>query len=258
MILQNPDNEMISKDIISISQSLRILSFVDFNSLIDLNASFDVNLLTLLRIEQQRRFDLRFGKRIKAANFPVVKTIDSFEMNKEYLPNLKFEEINEIMTCDFISKHENIVAIGQPGRGKTHLALAVGYEAAKKGFKVLFKQADALITEMAEAKTDSVLTAYIDKLQKVDLLIIDELGYLTYGREEANLLFRVVTGRYETRSTFFTTNCEFSKWKDFFTDSEVIIAMVDRLIHHTYVLDMTGPKGYRITNSRIKKSKSLL
>jgi DNA replication protein DnaC len=241
--------------IIALSQGLRLLSFSNYKESIKQNESFETNLLTLLQLENLRRSDRRLIQRLKASRFPVIKTIDTFEMDPTLLPHVNFDEIkNHLLSCNFINMKEDVVALGPPGHGKTHLASAVGYEAVKRGYKVLFKQADTLVIEMNEAKTEKNLNSYIKKILKVDLLILDELGYLSYGRDEANLLFEIITSRYETGSTFFTTNREFDKWGDFIDDKDLVCAIVDRLGHHSIILNMNGPKGYRLLHARSRKS----
>jgi DNA replication protein DnaC len=242
--------------IVSLSQELRILSFVNYKSIIEQNKPFDDNLLELLNAEKYRRVELRRSKLIKAAGFPQVKTFDTFNLNNDLLPYVNCEEIRNLITLDFIRNNEDIIAIGPPGMGKTHLAIALGYEAIKKGFKVLFKNADSMINEMIEAKSEKILENYFDKIKKIDLLIIDELGYLTYNNEHTNLLFRIISSRHENRSTIITTNHEFKKWNEFINEGILLHALIDRLIHHSYIINMNGEMGYRLRNSRSRKNKS--
>jgi DNA replication protein DnaC len=235
--------------IISLSIQLRLLSFQEFKSIIQPNKSFEENLLELLKAEVNRRKELKFTQNIKFAGFPQIKTIDSFDMSDEWLPAVNVNIINDLLSCEFIDKKNDIIAIGPSGRGKTHLSIAIGYEAIKKGYKVLFKKADTMISEIAEAKSEKRLNLYINKINKADLLIIDELGYSIYNNDEANYLFRVISSRYEQRSTFITTNHIFTSWKEFITDELLLKALVDRLIHHSTIINMNSPTSYRFSHA---------
>jgi DNA replication protein DnaC len=244
-----------SDKIKELAKTLRIQTLVDYQEIINPKSPFDRNLLNLLELESIRRFDIRFSKRLKEAKFPVTKTFDTFELDKTYFPNLNFEEVTGLFNCDFIKKREDIVAVGPSGRGKSHLALAVGYEAVKKGYKVHYKQADQMLLEMEEARSEKALGEYVDKIIKFDLLIIDEIGYLNYNEEKANLLFKIITCRHEIKSTIFTTNYDLSKWNQFIGNDGLSIAIIDRIAHHSIILDMNGPKSYRLLHSRSKQTK---
>ena len=147
------------------------------------------------------------------------------------------------------------MAIGPAGRGKTHAALAIGYEAVKRGYKVRFKKASDLVNEMSEAKSEKHLVDYIRLLNRCDLLILDEVGYLNYDIGASSLLFQVVGNRYEKASTLYTTNLVFAQWEQFIGDKTLATAIVDRIAHHAIILNMNGPKGWRLEHAHSKKQR---
>jgi DNA replication protein DnaC len=247
----NEKKEAIQK----IAGKLRLSAFAQYEKYTNPKLPFEDNLCSLLE-EQIRTTDVqRLARRIRYAGFPQVKTFDTFVMSKEHLPNLNFDELRELGSCAFIDDNNDIVAIGPAGKGKTHTALAVGYEAVKRGYSVRFKRASDLMNEMAEAKSDKHLADYIRTLNRCQLLIIDEVGYLNYDLNASSLLFQVVSSRYEKSSTFYTTNLEFSKWEKFIGDKMLASAIVDRIAHHAIILNMNGPRGWRLENARSKQQR---
>lgn len=189
--------------------------------------------------------------RLAKAAFPFEKTLDEFQMdrlNSSIFPSF----INELASCDFIKKRQNIIMIGLPGRGKTHLSIALGMKACRAGFKVLFKNAAVLSTQLTEAQYPYKLEKLQKAIAKADLLILDELSYIRFNRHQSELLFQVISDRSEKKSTIVTTNLPFSKWTDLFENDTMVSALVDRLTFHSHVLDMNGV-SYRLeqsTNSR--------
>jgi len=147
------------------------------------------------------------------------------------------------------------VALGPSGRGKTHASLAIGYEAVKRGYRVKFKRASDMVNELTEAKNEKHLQAYIKKLNRCQLLILDEVGYLDYDLEASSLLFQVLGGRYEQGSTFYTTNLEFSKWPQFIGNKRLAGAIVDRISQYSILLNMNGPKSWRLEHARSMKGR---
>lgn len=237
------------------SEILRFAKKLNFNSVQDYKkhtkatSSFEENLLTLLRLENDLRERELIKRRIKQAGFPIIKTIDTFQFSEERLPFLKQEQVLELMLCDFIRNHTNIVAIGNSGTGKTHIVTAIAMEAIRKGYSVRFKRACDLVTQLSEAQSDRHLSTMLKSLNKCQLLVVDELGYLTLDQKSSNLLFQVLAARYEVRSTIVTSNLEFSKWPDFIWDPIMATALVDRLVHRSTILNMNG-EGYRIRDGR--------
>lgn len=234
---------------------LGLAAFSQYEEHMDPQRPFEENLLSLLD-EQVRQTDTRrLAGRIRRAGFPQVKTLDTFVMSQEHLPHLNFDEFRELFTCAFLEEKCDVVAIGPNGRGKTHAALAIGYEAAKRGYSVRFKKASDLVNEMAEARSEKHLVEYTRKLERCQLLIIDEVGYLNYDIHASSLFFQVVANRYEKASTLYTTNLEFSRWAQFIGDEALAAAIVDRIAHHAIILNMNGPKGWRLEHARSKQQR---
>ena len=238
------------------ANDLYLPAFTQYGKLINPTASFEENLYTLLLEQSQIAFQNRVKRRLKTAGFPQVKTMDMFEMSKDHLPNLNFDEVRELATCKFIDEKLDVCAVGPAGHGKSHLALAIGYEAIKRGYSVKFKRASELINEMLEAKSEKQLTNYIRLMSRCSLLIIDEVGYFSYDIAAANLLFQIIGSRYEIGSTFYTSNLEFSKWTQFIGDATLAKAIVSRIAHHAVLLDMNGPKGWRLEHAHSKTSRT--
>lgn len=213
------------------------------------DSSFEENLLTLLRLENEQRDKALVRRLIKQAGFPIVKTLDTFEFNQTMLPHLKQEQVLELAMCEFIRNRTNVVAIGNSGTGKSHIAGALGMEAIRRGYSVRFRRACDLATQLAEAQSEKHLSRMLKTLHQCQLLIVDELGYMTLDQKNSNLLFQVLAGRYEVRSTIVTSNLEFSKWPDFIGDRIMATALVDRLVHRSAILNMNG-EGYRLNSSK--------
>jgi len=232
---------------------LRLKALGKYETYIDPQCPFEDNLLRILQEQVLLSDEQRLNRRIRNAGFPQLKTFDTFVMSEEHLPYLNFDELRELKTCSFIEEKNDIVAVGPAGRGKTHIALAIGHEAVKNGYSVHFKKASDLVNEMSEAKNEKQLTDYIRTLNRCQLLIVDEVGYLNYDINASSLLFQIVSTRYEKASTVYTTNLAFSKWEKFIGDELLASAIVDRIAHHAIILNMNGPKGWRLEHARSKQ-----
>lgn len=212
------------------------------------DSDFSDVLLELLNAEVNARKENQNRRRQKAAGFPYRKTLDDFDfskLNKSVSPVF----IRELASCKFIGDKKNIVMIGNPGRGKTHISIAVGMKACLLGYKVLFKNAAALSTELTEARDSYQLGKVERSLEKADLLILDELSYISFNKYESELLFKVISDRCERNSTIVTTNLPFSRWTELFENSTMLSALVDRLTYRSHVLDMNGP-SYRLMSAQ--------
>ena len=234
---------------------LRLGAFAQYEKLIDPKCPFEGNLLRILEEQVQLSDAQRLDRRIRYAGFPQVKTFGTFVMSQEHLPHLNFDELRELQSCTFIDDKDDIVAIGPEGRGKTHAALALGYEAVKRGYSVRFKRASDLLNEMAEAKSEKHLADYIRTLNRCQCLILDEVGYLNYDLAASSLLFQVISTRYEKASTIYTTNLPFSEWEQFIPDANLASAIVGRIAHRAILLNMNGPKGWRLEHARSKRQR---
>ena len=203
-----------------------------------------LRLAELELIDRERRM---VERRIKAARFPAVKSIDSFDFNA--IASLNKMLVMELARCDYVSRNENVIAVGNSGTGKTHIALALGLAACQKGLPVGFITASALVHELLEARDDKRLLRLQKQLAKVRLLIIDELGYVPLSPTGAELLFEVFSQRYERGSTIVTSNLPFDEWTSVFGSERLTGALLDRLTHHVHILEMNG-ESYRLAQSR--------
>ena len=206
--------------------------------------------INLFRLEVEHRDVNRKAFLLKTAGFYTMKYMKDFDFSGLKLPQEFTEE--DIISLNFIKDKENIIMYGNPGTGKTHLATAIGIEAVKKDFTVGFFRTAALVNKLVESKNTGELTKLLNKINKLDLLIMDEWGYIPLDKEGCRLLFQVVSDCYETKSIIITTNLEFGKWINIFYDKEMTAAMIDRLIHHSRLLLFEG-ESYRVKNSLIKK-----
>lgn len=211
------------------------------------DADFGTLLLELMKAESASRQENQYRRRLKAAAFPFEKTLDEFDvcqLNDAVSPVF----LNELASCKFISDKQNVVMIGNPGRGKTHLSIAIGLRACTQGFRVLFKNAATLSTELCEARDSYQLGKIERALAQADLLILDELSYLSFNRHQSELLFKVISDRSEKSSTIVTTNLPFSRWTELFENTTMVAALIDRLTFRSHVLDMNGD-SYRLKTS---------
>lgn len=229
------------------ARQLKIPSFGEYAQILRqaaTDADFATLLLTLMQAESLSRQENQYRRRLKSAAFPFEKTMDEFDvsqLNDTVSPML----LNELASCQFIENKQNIVMIGNPGRGKTHLAIALGLRACTQGFRVLFKNAGTLSTELCEARDSYQLGKIERNLQHADLLILDELSYLSFNRHQSELLFKVISDRSEKSSTIVTTNLPFSRWTDLFENTTMVAALIDRLTFKSHILDMNGD-SYRL------------
>ena len=189
-------------------------------------------------------------RRIKQARFPATKSLDSFEFKA--LPSLNKMLVMELARCEYINHNENIIAVGNSGTGKTHIALGLGLAACQKGLAVGFITASALVHELMEAADEKQLLRFQKKLAKYKLLIIDELGYVPLSPSGAELLFEVFSQRYERGSTIVTSNLPFDEWTSTFGSERLTGALLDRLTHHVHILEMNG-ESYRLKHSRTQR-----
>jgi DNA replication protein DnaC len=203
-----------------------------------------LRLVELELIERERR---TVERRIREAKFPAVKSLDSFDFLA--LPSLNKPLVLELARCEYVARRENIIALGNSGTGKTHIALGLGLAACQKGLSVGFVTAAALVHELIEARDEKRLLRYQRQLSAHKLLIIDELGYVPLSQTGAELLFEVFSQRYERGSTIVTSNLPFDEWTSIFGSERLTGALLDRLTHHVHILEMNG-ESYRLAESR--------
>ena len=229
------------------ARQLKIPTFSNYRDVLrqsKSNADFSDLLLDLMMAEAASRQENQTRRRLKAAGFPLQKTLDDFDMS-QLNPSVSPVFLQELASCKYIDERQNIVMIGNHGRGKTHIAIALGIKACLQGYRVLFKNASTLSTELTEARDNYQLGKLERQLDRTDLLILDELSYLSFNKYESDLLFKVLSDRSERSSTIVTTNLPFSKWTELFENTTMVAALVDRLTYRSHVLDMNGP-SYRL------------
>ena len=233
------------------ARQLKIPTFANYEGVLrqaDASLGLSGLLLELMKAECDTRQENQNRRRLKAAGFPFQKTLDEFDFS-QLNPSVSPEYIKELATCQFVQDHRNVIMIGNPGRGKTHLSIAFGLKACSMGSRVLFKNAASLSIELCEAKDNYSLGKLERSLAKADLLILDELSYLSFNRHQSELLFKVISDRTEKSSTIVTTNLPFSRWTELFENTTMVAALVDRLTYRSHVLDMNGA-SYRLKASK--------
>ena len=243
--------DVIDEQIRLYAKQMKIPTFAKYEQVLrqaDPALGFSGMLLELMKAESEARLENKNKRRLKSAGFPYEKTLSEFdfsELNKSVSPDF----VRELGTCKFVQNKENIVMIGNPGRGKTHLSIAFGLRACALGYKVLFKNASTLSTELCEAKDQLKLIKLERSLASADLLILDELSYISFNRDQSELLFKVISDRSERGSTIVSTNLPFSRWTELFENATMVAALVDRLTFQSHVMDMNG-ESYRLKASK--------
>ena len=243
--------ELVEEQIQLYAKQLKIPTFSHYEEVLRRTSpdqTFAELLLFLLKAEYEQRQENKNQRRLKQAGFPYTKTLDELDVSR-YSSQITEMFMMELASCRFIDDKKNIVMMGNPGRGKTHLAIGLGLKACAAGMSVLFKNASALSTDLTEARDTYVLGKLEKKIQKADLLIIDEMGYVRFDRYQSELLFKVIADRSECGSIIVTTNLPFSEWTTLFENTAMVTALVDRLTFHSYILDMNGD-SYRLEQAK--------
>lgn len=206
-------------------------------------------LIQLLNSELAYREVERRNRYLKQAGFEVMKSLEDFSFHDVVLPEKL--SLEEVKSESFIDRKENLILYGKPGTGKTHLATALGVKACSQGKQVRFFKTSKLVNLLCEAQAKNVLNKFLKQLEKIDLLILDEWGYIPFERVGTQLLFQAVSDCYERRSVILTTNLPFNDWNTIFYDEKLTNAMLDRLVHHGYLIIHDGP-SYRLTHSQMQ------
>lgn len=207
----------------------------------------------LLEIEVREREANRMTRMIKQAGFRVIKTLDNF-IWKQGIETPNSISRKEIETAKFIEQKENLVLVGAVGTGKTHLATAIALNLCQRGRHVRFYTATGLANILQEKNQKTQLNSFLTSLKKVELLVLDEIGFISLHKDAAELLFQVVSECYEQKSLIITSNLEFSQWNTVFGDNKLTAALIDRLIHHSHIVVFSGP-GHRLEES-IRRQKN--
>jgi DNA replication protein DnaC len=216
------------------------------------NEDFEHYLLRLSELEVAARTSKAVQTKIRLAGFPVAKDLDTFDFS--CVPHVNKAKVLELARGEWIEQKSNVCLVGSPGTGKTHLATALGQAACRQGKRVRFFTAANLVTKLEQAQRQYQLERVLKQLDKADLLICDELGYLSFSRAGAELLFQVFTERYERRSVLLTSNLAFSEWGQVFQGERMTAALLDRLTHRCQIFEMNG-ESYRFRESMKTKKK---
>ena len=211
------------------------------------DADYKTFLTHALETEWRGRYQRGVEGRLKQARLPWIKTLDQFDF--EYQPSIDRKQVRELAGLSFVERAQNVVLLGPPGVGKTHIAVALGIKAVEAGYSVLFLTLEALMGRLVRARHENRLERSLQQLTYPKLLILDELGYLPLSREEASLFFRLLVRRYERGSLIVTSNKGFTDWGEVFNDHVLATAILDRLLHHATTLNIKG-ESYRLKDKR--------
>ena len=245
----------IHKNIQSYLKSLKLHGIAPVYEELSLKATksklqYEEYLLLLLEEEIKRKQDASVKSKIISAKFPFVKTIEEFDFS--FQPDFKEKEVIRLSGLEFIENKENVIFLGPPGVGKTHLAIGLGIKACMQKYRVIFISASKLLEDLLISSKNGALVNKLLMYSRFNLLIIDELGYMPIVKEQANLLFQLISMRYEKGSVILTSNYNFDEWSKVFDDNIVASAIIDRLVHHSSLFYING-SSYRIKD-KIRKN----
>ena len=215
--------------------------------------SYESFLLGLLERESEERYNNRVSRLLKESKLPLEKKLESFDMKR--LPIKVRQQVKALLDGGFLDRNENVLAFGNPGSGKTHLLCAIAQELIRINKRVLFTTCSKLIQELLMAKKDLKLTKLLRRLSRYDAIIIDDIGYVQKSREEMEVLFTLISERYERGSLMISSNLPFSKWEAIFKSPMVTVAAIDRLVHHSIIIEM-NLESFRMEQAKSKKKSS--
>jgi DNA replication protein DnaC len=214
--------------------------------------SYERYLLELTERECETRRQRRTERLLRESRVPLEKNIDSFDMKR--LPKKVRQQVTTLLDGAFLDRKENVLAFGNPGTGKTHILCAIGQELINSSRRIYFTACSLLVQDLLIAKQNLKLSRFIKRLSKYDAVIIDDLGYVQQSREEMEVLFTLLAERYERGSVMITSNLPFSKWENIFKDPMTTAAAIDRLVHHSVILEL-NLESYRVEQAKITLSK---
>lgn len=210
-----------------------------------------IDYLSLLAHEEiEHRQQQRIARLLKEARLPRNKHLSDFEVNR--IPGLSLSVLQNLAQGEFMERYENILIFGNPGTGKTHLSIALAREWCLQGHKVYYANAASLVQQLLQAKEQLKLNQLIKRLDRYEVLLIDDISYIPYERSETDVLFQLLSERYEMRSTLITSNLPFAKWPSLFKDEMTTAAVIDRLVHHAVILEL-NTESYRIAQAKKNK-----
>jgi len=236
-------------------RQLRLPSFVASHAEIARQAeqqgwTFDRYLQHLAEVELADRERRRTERLLKRSQLPMDKTLDTLDL--DHLPAKVRRQVPALCEGGFVERAENVLCFGLPGRGKTHLVCAIGHELITRGYQVLFVPAFKLVQRLLVAKRDLTLEAELRKLDRIDAVIVDDIGYIQQDRDEMEVLFTFLGERYERRSLLLTSNLVFSQWDRIFKDTLTTAAAIDRVVHHSTILELTSKSSYRAESAKTR------
>ncbi len=214
--------------------------------------SYEEYLQSLMEQELEERRHRRVARYLNESKLPLEKTLEAFDRSR--LGDVENHKVQSLLDGKFLSRNENVLAFGGPGGGKTHLLAAIGIELIYQGYRMRFYTCSLLVQDLLIAKRDMKLSRLLKSLSKYDALIIDDIGYVQQSREEMEVLFTLLAHRYETGSVMLTSNLKFSEWEKIFKDPMTTAAAIDRLVHHSVILELIMP-SYRLEESRNGKKR---
>ena len=215
--------------------------------------TFEQYLLELIEREQEVRRDNRVQRLLRESRLPLEKTLEAFDRNR--LPQKLDMQLSTLAEGSFLDRCENVLAFGNPGSGKTHLLSALGHELVRRGRRVYFTSCQLLVQELLVAKRELALPQKLKRLGKYEAIILDDIGYVQQSREEMEVLFTLLAYRYERGSMMITSNLPFSKWETIFKDPMTTAAAIDRLVHHSVILEL-NLTSYRLDASKKRRPKN--
>lgn len=244
--------DSIKEQIIQYSKDLRLPTFrrdciVNAERAAAQNQSYEAYLLDLMKNEYLTRIDNRKKQRVRTAGFPYKKYLQDLQV--DHLPKDAMQKLGQLERLDFIKNGQNVVLAGNPGTGKTHLAIALGIKACLEDYRVLFTTVARLVTQIKESRSNKWRRQLENRFEKYDLVICDEFGYISCDKDAAELLFTHLSLRVGRKSTLITTNLSFDRWSEIFGDPVLTAAMVDRLTHKAFLVNMNG-NSYRVKETK--------
>jgi DNA replication protein DnaC len=216
------------------------------------STSYEEYLLELLQAETQTRKINRVERLLRESKIPLEKSLESFQ--QERIPHKEWMKVQALLKGEFVRRCENVLSFGNPGTGKTHLLCAIGQELIREGYRVRFYSCNLLVQELLRAKKELRMERLFKKLSRLDVLIVDDIGYVQQSREEMEVLFTLLAQRYERGSLMITSNLPFSQWDQIFKDPMTTAAAIDRVIHHSVIIEL-NLKSYRMEEAQKQQKK---